>query len=752
MSKKNTKTEAFRKSYFSLCRTTQDTRRLTKNKKLIDSSDMNCFKCATKKVINTTSDKFDNLATYLSLCFSNLTTYMTSSKRQSSPATASKENIKRTRSDLETAAGSSDIPPVHESVDLPLQVIVSKNLQDILILLSKLTGNNGNNADFKYPIMIGSRATAYWLPSFRLPDDWDLIATPQQAYDMVKDMETQASLDISFICQPLDKNVVKHRPMTPEIQEKMDLLPQNLYKVRGEVKGVLKFEIEITPLKERSTGSSESEYDGSILKTASAGQLFEICGANNDNDVAFIKFPIGSRNGHQCIVAPVEVLEAIKLNIGFRAYKSKRLTSPERTSQLQIFMLVRTLKTEAFRGTPGAHINLNVSNEDFLERDDNIFITRHLPHDVVHDLVKYGEVPIYDQLKTNKYKAMVSKILFEKAPYDLQIKYVKEEAMVIALERFIFPRLSSDPTKAYKFALVHICTTLTKGWFRDFAIDNYPRLATCDKDLIPLRDEILQKHPLPPKVQHDPMDIIKRTVSDLDDLVTLQKLIPLTANSNLIMAKIQAFDVEARSSDESDSSQNSQESIESDIYGGDNQSSSHEQFWTIQSCNAQTAPLLVAFSNNAYYNVDDCIPQNHFYATLSVQPLDGCALLKRNTLRQGRYSNSEGYLRLPSRPFHKLSLYVNATGTSGSWGVEDIWGDQETECDGLEQEVKMLDLEGLTEDLLMIYIIAVVQPNLESDGEAPFVRYINRCKSNGVIPVQPKNHLWLDLWRLHVKK
>jgi hypothetical protein len=65
---------------------------------------------------------------------------------------------------------------------------------------------------------------------------------------------------------------------------------------------------------------------------------------------------------------------------------------------------------------------------------------------------------------------MVSKALFEKAPYDLQIKCVKEEALVIALERFLLPGLSSDPLIAYKFALVRISTTLTKGWFRDLPL------------------------------------------------------------------------------------------------------------------------------------------------------------------------------------------------------------------------------------------------------------------------------------------
>jgi hypothetical protein len=177
---------------------------------------------------------------------------------------------------------------------------------------------------------------------------------------------------------------------------------------------------------------------------------------------------------------------------------------------------------------------------------------------------------------------MVSKILFAKAPYDLQIKCVKEEAMVIALERFLLPGLSSDPFMAYKFALVRICTTLTKGWFREFAIDNYPRLATCDKDLLPFRDEILQKHPLPPPVRRDPMVVIKQTVSNLDDLVTLQKLVPLTQETNRnhlqqMVDRMNRRDMEKAS--DSDYGR-SEASSQDDDYSGENESEYSEHCWT----------------------------------------------------------------------------------------------------------------------------------------------------------------------------
>jgi hypothetical protein len=44
--------------------------------------------------------------------------------------------------------------------------------------------------------------------------------------------------------------------------------------------------------------------------------------------------------------------------------------------------------------------------------------------------------------------------------------------------------ISKNQDASYHSALVKICTSLTKGWFRQSAIDNYPQLSNIDKDLI----------------------------------------------------------------------------------------------------------------------------------------------------------------------------------------------------------------------------------------------------------------------------
>jgi hypothetical protein len=362
---------------------------------------------------------------------------------------------------------------VCEIIQLPLPECVANNITKALEFLTPFIKTQEKDDDIKCPVIIESRTAAFWLPSFRPFADWDLIATPKQVYEMMKDLQAyEDKLKILFNRQPLRRNAIQRRPRTKEITEKTALLPACLYKVSGEIKDMIKFEIEIIPF----------DDNNSIIKSSSSNQLHDIC--NGSDNISYLNFPIGKNKGQRCVIAPLEILESLKsshinwpayfekhiadlhslrallpppppsnnstVNIGIFADKTKPLTSLYRSTQLEDFLLTRTLETEAFRGTPGAHINLNVSNEDFLGRDVDLFVTRHIPHDDVHELVKYGDILIYDKLKTDSSKAMISKELFSEAPYNSQLKCVKEESMVIALERFLLPQISSDPSHAYK--------------------------------------------------------------------------------------------------------------------------------------------------------------------------------------------------------------------------------------------------------------------------------------------------------------
>lgn len=120
----------------------------------------------------------------------------------------------------------------------------------------------------------------------------------------------------------------------------------------------------------------------------------------------------------------------------------------------------------------GSSPNLNQSNKNFF--DDPV--AKRFDHDWLHELVAYYDKPIYTELKYpgKEGLAWCEKELWNALPLEKKLRCVAEEAHVIACERFCIPKDWGFPTRlAYIKSLRKVCTTLTSGWFRDFAIDHY---------------------------------------------------------------------------------------------------------------------------------------------------------------------------------------------------------------------------------------------------------------------------------------
>lgn len=125
--------------------------------------------------------------------------------------------------------------------------------------------------------------------------------------------------------------------------------------------------------------------------------------------------------------------------------------------------------------------SLTKDNDDFFDDDVS---NRHFIHDDIHEVVAFFDRPIYTELKFEgeENKAFCQKDLWLNLPEDKKIKCVQEEALVLSLERFIIPSIMNNKNKefphklAYLNAVKKICTTTCGGYFRDFAIDNYPRI------------------------------------------------------------------------------------------------------------------------------------------------------------------------------------------------------------------------------------------------------------------------------------
>lgn len=141
------------------------------------------------------------------------------------------------------------------------------------------------------------------------------------------------------------------------------------------------------------------------------------------------------------------------------------------------------------------------SNEEFF--DDGTVNIRKYEHDFLHELVAYYDKPLFTRLKPDQDSAWCARDMWEALSNDDKLKCVAEETYVIGAERFLIPSGWTTPAKlAYLKALKKVCTTLTSGWFRDFAIDHYPELVNLydrskyDKlklDLEAVDDGLLQK-------------------------------------------------------------------------------------------------------------------------------------------------------------------------------------------------------------------------------------------------------------------
>ncbi len=133
-------------------------------------------------------------------------------------------------------------------------------------------------------------------------------------------------------------------------------------------------------------------------------------------------------------------------------------------------------------------VNLNKSKEKFF----NNSVKRIFVHDDLHDLVKFEDKPLFKKIQKPSSEVFCDKGMFYSMDENRQIKTVAEEATVIALERYIVPFFYSggkfyNEEFAFCKALEKLCTTMTKGWFRQFAVDNFNKIVESrNKDYVEL--------------------------------------------------------------------------------------------------------------------------------------------------------------------------------------------------------------------------------------------------------------------------
>lgn len=97
-------------------------------------------------------------------------------------------------------------------------------------------------------------------------------------------------------------------------------------------------------------------------------------------------------------------------------------------------------------------------------------------HDTIHLAVKHFEKPAYEYFKPEDEQVMCSKDMFFACEEHIRLAAVVEESYVLALERSLVPYPNGKmPKEAFDLALMKVCTSITSGWFREYAWENYDK-------------------------------------------------------------------------------------------------------------------------------------------------------------------------------------------------------------------------------------------------------------------------------------
>lgn len=127
------------------------------------------------------------------------------------------------------------------------------------------------------------------------------------------------------------------------------------------------------------------------------------------------------------------------------------------------------------------HPKLNVKSKDFFSGDGVKYV---LEHDSIHEAIAVIDGPAYKKYMHEDSEVMTSKDKFFSVDEQTRLLGVYEECCVLALERSQIPSaFSIDPAISFKTALMKVCTSITSGWFREYAWENYSTIMALYKNM-----------------------------------------------------------------------------------------------------------------------------------------------------------------------------------------------------------------------------------------------------------------------------
>lgn len=116
---------------------------------------------------------------------------------------------------------------------------------------------------------------------------------------------------------------------------------------------------------------------------------------------------------------------------------------------------------------------LDVNNEEFFTTN----VERKYEHDDIHAAISYYDEPLYKKVKRDQSKAAIDYDLFLALSFEDKLILCREEIYVVALERFLIPSgFKEHRFKSYFLSCKQLITSMTKGWFPKFIVENWSSL------------------------------------------------------------------------------------------------------------------------------------------------------------------------------------------------------------------------------------------------------------------------------------
>ena len=126
------------------------------------------------------------------------------------------------------------------------------------------------------------------------------------------------------------------------------------------------------------------------------------------------------------------------------------------------------------------HPKLSVGKDDFFKDDGIVY---QYDHDSIHRSIMHLDKPAYEYYQVDNEEVLCSKDKFYSISEEIRLYGVLEEIYVLALERHQIPNLFKPPARiSINIAAMKVCTSITSGWFRSYAYENYDKVLTLAND------------------------------------------------------------------------------------------------------------------------------------------------------------------------------------------------------------------------------------------------------------------------------